>query len=257
MTPERLAQVAIEVAREAGTLALEGFRHRLQVTEKGKFDLVTSYDLRVERLIRERLGRLAPEIPVVGEEEGGDASAKDAWLCDPIDGTTNYSHGHPVWAVSIGALIGGEPVAGAVVAPALALEWSGFRGGPALRNGVPCQVSETPDIEHALLATGFPRDRSREPDNNFATFERVKKVCQGVRRCGAAAIDLCFVADGTYDGYWERKLAPWDLAGGSAVVLAAGGRVSHLDGGPVLLEIGHVLADNAVLHEVLLGLVGQ
>jgi myo-inositol-1(or 4)-monophosphatase len=245
------------VAREAGQHALGGFRQRMQVTEKGKYDLVTAFDLSVEQLVRERLASLTPDLPVVGEEEGGDTLRASAWFCDPIDGTTNYAHGHPVWAVSIGAVLDGEPVAGAIVAPALALEWFGHAGGGAWRNGEPCHVSTTGDIEHALIATGFPREREREPDNNFATFVKVKKKCQGVRRCGAAAVDLAFVADGTYDGYWERKLAPWDLAAGVAIVAAAGGRVSHLHGGPVQLANGQVLADNGALHEVLLSLVAD
>jgi myo-inositol-1(or 4)-monophosphatase len=256
-TPKRLGEIALSVAREAAALALSGFRQRIPISEKGKYDLVTEFDLSVERKIRERLAELAPELTVVGEEEGGDVAAGDAWYCDPIDGTTNYAHGHPVWAVSIGALLGGEPVAGAIVAPALGLAWNGHRGGGAFRNGEPCHVSTTSDIEHALIATGFPRDRQRSPDNNFDTFVRVKKKCQGVRRCGAAAVDLAFVADGTYDGYWERKLGAWDLAAGIAIVEAAGGRVSHLDGGPVRLANGHVLADNGPLHEVLLPLVAD
>lgn len=257
MNPERLAEIALQVAREAGQLALGGFRRRMQVTTKGKYDVVTAFDLSAERLIRERLAALAPELPVVGEEEGGDRAQAAAWFCDPIDGTTNFAHGHPVWAVSIGAVLDGEPIAGAIVAPALGLEWVGHAGGGAHRNGERCHVSEVSDIEHALIATGFPRERNHAPDNNFATFERVKKKCQGVRRCGAAAIDLAFVADGTYDGYWERKLAPWDLAAGVAIVVAAGGRVSHLRGGPVQLANGQVLADNGALHEVLLDLVAD
>jgi myo-inositol-1(or 4)-monophosphatase len=254
---ERLAEIALEVAREAGQLAHGGFRQRMQVTEKGKYDLVTAFDLSVERKIRERLATLTPDLPVVGEEEGGDIALDRAWFCDPIDGTTNFAHGHPVWAVSIGAVLDGEPVAGAIVAPALSLEWFGHVGGGAWRNGEACHVSSVSDVEHALIATGFPRERSREPDNNFATFAKVKKKCQGVRRCGAAAIDLAFVADGTYDAYWERKLAPWDLAAGVAIVTAAGGRVSHLGGGPVQLTNGQVLADNGTLHEVLLGLLAD
>jgi myo-inositol-1(or 4)-monophosphatase len=220
----RLGAIALEVARAAGALALGGFRRRMDVAEKGAHDLVTEFDLASERLIRERLTQLTPEIPVVGEEEGGTPSATRVWYCDPIDGTTNYAHGHPVWCVSVGVLEGDTPVAGAVVAPALGVEWCAHAGGPALRNGEPCRVSETAALEQALLATGFPRDREQEPHNNFETFVRVKKRCRGVRRCGAAAVDLCWVADGTYDGYWERRLNPWDLAAGAAIVLAAGGR---------------------------------
>ena len=257
MTPHQLAEVALRVAREAGAVALGGFRRRMDVTEKGARDLVTELDLASERLIRARLAELTPDIGVVGEEEGGSRSTERIWYCDPIDGTTNFAHGHPVWAVSIGLMDGEVPIAGAVVAPALALEWSGAEGSPALRNGEPCQVSSTSSLEHALLATGFPRQREREPDNNFAAFVRVKKRCRGVRRCGAAALDLCWVADGTYDGYWERNLNAWDLAAGSAIVLAAGGRLSHLDGSAPKLAEGHLVATNGLIHDALLALVRE
>ena len=255
MTPEALGQIALAVAREAGALALGGFRRQMAIREKGTRDLITEFDLASERLIRSRLTELTPQIAVVGEEEGGERDAERVWYCDPIDGTTNYAHGHPIWCVSIGVAEGDLPIAGAVVAPALGLEWSGHVGGPALRNGEPCRVSTTTTLEQALLATGFPREREREPDNNFATFVGVKKRCQAVRRCGAAAMDLCFVADGTYDGYWERRLAPWDLAGGAAIVLAAGGQLSNLNGGPLRLAEGHVIATNGVIHPALAELV--
>jgi myo-inositol-1(or 4)-monophosphatase len=257
VTPSEFAQIALSVAREAGQLALGGWRHEMTVSEKGRADLVTEFDLSVERLIRQRLAVLTPDVPVVGEEEGGERGAELVWYCDPIDGTTNFAHGHPVWCVSIGIVAGESPLAGAVVAPALATEWVGHVGGPAQRNGEPCRVSTTSRIESALVATGFPRDRSRAPDNNFATFERVKRACQGVRRCGAAAIDLCFVGDGTYDAYWERRLNAWDLAAGSAIVLAAGGRLSHLNGGAPVLAEGNLLATNAELHRAMLDLVAD
>jgi myo-inositol-1(or 4)-monophosphatase len=150
--------------------------------------------------------------------------------------------------VSIGVLAAGVPVAGAVVAPSLATEWIGWQGGTARRNQEQCAVSSTDQLGDALLATGFPTDRTRAPENNFDTFVRVKQVVRAVRRCGAAAIDLCFVADGTYDGYWERVVNAWDLAGGAAVVLAAGGRLTSLDGSPARLERGNVLATNGHIH---------
>lgn len=252
---EELAQIAGVVAREAGALALASWRKRIAVAEKAARDLVTEADLASERLIRRRLSELAPELPVVGEEEGGTAGGARVFYCDPIDGTTNYAHGHPIWSVSIGVMDGEEPLAGAVVAPALATEWLGWRGGVALRNGEPCHVSQTENIAQALIGTGFPRQRDREPDSNFASFVSVKRTCLGVRRCGSASIDLCFVADGTYDGYWERRLSTWDVAAGAAIVQAAGGRLSHLDGGPARLAEGHLLATNGRLHEPLRALI--
>ena len=250
-----LTHVALEVAREAAAFALGGFHGVMHVSHKGRADLVTEWDVETERLIRKRLSELTPALPVVGEEEGGSASSDSVWYADPIDGTTNYVHGHPFWCVSIGLMHRGEPVLGAVVAPALRSEWWGSRGGPARKNDAVCRVSTTEVLEDSLLATGFPRDRQTEPDNNFSSFVSVKRVVQGVRRCGSAAMDLCMVADGTYDAYWERRLSPWDLTAGAAIVVAAGGRISDFGGGAPRLESGQIVASNARVHDALLGLL--
>jgi myo-inositol-1(or 4)-monophosphatase len=256
-TPEQLARIALEVATEAAQLLLTGFRKHPRATEKARADLVTDYDLASERLIRQRLAELTPELAVVAEEQGGTpaSGAGRTWFCDPLDGTTNFVHGHHFFCVSIGVAEAGRPLAGAVVAPALSTHWVGFRGGPALRNGEPCSVSETSELGQALVGTGFPSDRSRSPSNNFAAFMRVKQRARGVRRCGSAAIDLCLVADGTYDAYWERRLNAWDVMAGSALVLAAGGELSALDGTPPDLSVGHILASNGRVHRELLTLL--
>ncbi len=254
-TPETLAKIAEIVATEASQIVLSGYRSRPVSTEKGQRDLVTEFDLRSEAHIRSRLAELSPNLPVVAEEGGGTGQAGPTWYCDPLDGTTNFVHGHPFWAVSLGVLDHGEAIAGAVVAPCLDTRWTGYRGGPALRNGKPCRPSETERVSHALLATGFPTDRERAPDNNFDSYVAIKKVAQGVRRCGSAAVDLCFVADGTYDGYWERRLNAWDLAGGAAVALAAGVTLTALGGGPPVLEVGHILASNGKIHAELSALL--
>ncbi|MBX3182894.1 MAG: inositol monophosphatase [Polyangiaceae bacterium] len=261
-----LSEVAAEVAREAAALVLTGWRSRPDVRLKHPKDLVTEWDLRSEALIVERLGARAP-FPVLGEEGGLMGSMADGpadstadrsgptWVCDPIDGTTNFAHGHPIWCVSIGLMQGGAPLVGAVAAPTLATDWRGYVGGPALRSGEPVRVSATQELGQALIATGFPPDRERAPDNNFASFERVKRRARAVRRCGSAALDLCFVADGTYDGYWERRVCVWDLAAAAAVHLGAGGELTALSGGPVKLEQGHVLATNGRIHAELLSVL--
>ncbi len=271
---EELSRVAAEVAREAAALVLTGWRSRPDVRLKHPKDLVTEWDLRSEALIVERLRARAP-FPVLGEEgglmgsvadeaAGGPASqpedsladyAGPTWVCDPIDGTTNFAHGHPIWCVSIGLMQGGAPLAGAVAAPTLSADWRGYLGGPALRSGEPARVSRTQELGQALIATGFPPDRERAPDNNFESFERVKRRARAVRRCGSAALDLCFVADGTYDGYWERRVCVWDLAAAAAVHRAAGGELTALSGGPVKLEQGHVLATNGRIHAELLSVL--
>jgi myo-inositol-1(or 4)-monophosphatase len=246
-----LALIAERVAGEAGLLAARGFRRPQAVTHKSMLDLVTESDMASEDLIRERLTKETPAIPVVAEERGGTPSPDLSWYVDPIDGTTNYAHGHPVWCVSIGLVSAGDFVAGAVAAPAIQTSWLGGAGLPARRNGELCAVSETTELDQALLATGFPYDRRTSPENNFAAFVALKKLAFGVRRCGSAALDLCFVADATYDGYWERKLAAWDFAAGAAIVLAAGGRISDLRGAGVDLGLGNIMATNGQLHEAL------
>jgi len=256
-SPEELAQIAFEIASEAAQVLYAGFRRHPAVREKGRADLVTEYDLASEQLIRKRLAERTPGLAIVGEEQGGAPALGDdlTWYCDPLDGTTNFVHGHFFFCVSLGVAEAGVPIAGAVVAPALATHWRGFRGGPALRNGEPCRVSETTELDRALVATGFPSDRSRSPENNFSAFTNVKPRVRGIRRCGSAAIDLCLVADGTYDAYWERRLNAWDVMAGSALVLAAGGMLSALDGTPPDLSVGHILASNGRIHRDLSNLI--
>lgn len=254
MNPEeakRLASLAQDVARAAGRTALAGYRKGGKVERKQATELVTEYDFESERVIREGLASIAPPIPLVAEEAGGTFDGDRVWYADPIDGTTNFAHGHPFWAVSIGLVVEGVPVLGAVVAPALGLEWLGWRGGPALRNGEVCRVSDTGELRDALLATGFPYDRQTSADDNLDAFGAMQKLAVGIRRCGSAAIDLCLVADGTYDGYWEKKLRPWDIAAGMALVGAAGGVTTCMRGGPPDLLQGHVIASNGLLHEAL------
>jgi myo-inositol-1(or 4)-monophosphatase len=252
----RLTEIALEVASEAAAYALSGHRSVIEPTEKGRADLVTQYDTGSERLIRQRLAERTPELAIVGEEQGG-APRGPTWYCDPIDGTTNFVHGHPFFCVSIGLMDAGEPLLGAVVAPALQLRWSGYRGGDALRNGQPCRVSPTPALSGALIATGFhPQVLARPNDDHPAAFRRVLgSGVHGVRICGSAALDLCLVADGTYDAYWEGKLHAWDTVAGAAIVLAAGGRITDLKGRSPDLSIGHILVSNGALHEQLLALL--
>jgi myo-inositol-1(or 4)-monophosphatase len=212
-----------------------------------------------------RLASLSPGIPVVGEEGSGlEAQGRSGlvWYVDPLDGTTNFVHGHPFWCVAVGLMEDDLPVAGAVVAPVIGVRWRGFvpptpgpaggRGSTSSRNGATCSVSAAADLDDALVATGFPSERDHAPHNNFDSFIAVKRAVQAVRRCGSAAMDLCLVADGTYDAYWERSLHAWDTVAASAIVLGAGGVISALDGGAPDYHIGHVVASNGLLHTALL-----
>jgi myo-inositol-1(or 4)-monophosphatase len=256
-----LLEVARDVAREAAALVMQGHRTSVAVTEKGRADLVTAYDLASEQLIRAQLAARTPEIALVGEEQGGELGDQLTWVCDPIDGTTNFVHGLPFFCVSIGLFERGRAVLGACVAPALGVSWYGGEGLGAFRQAgsappEPCRVSATCELAHALVATGFhPQSRGKPPHDNLASFSNVMQAVRDVRRCGSAALDLCMVADGTFDAYWERMLHPWDLMGGAAIVLAAGGRITHIDGGLADLRKGHLLASNGLIHEPLRALL--
>jgi myo-inositol-1(or 4)-monophosphatase len=252
-----LMQAALDGARAAAALVEKGWRRHPVVGQKrAPVDLVTRFDHESETLLRRALTGTTP-FPVVGEEEGGERDGgtqgrgSATWYVDPLDGTTNFVHGHPFWCVSIGLIAGADPLLGVVVAPSLGLEWTGCVGDGARRGGAPCRVSDVGRLDEALLATGFPYDRRTSEDNNFDAFVSIKKKCQAVRRCGSAAIDLCLVADGTYDGYWEKKLGAWDVAAGSAIVLSAGGRISDYDGRPADVTRGAVVATNGRIHEEL------
>jgi myo-inositol-1(or 4)-monophosphatase len=251
-----LLSAALEAARAAAAHVETGYRKR-PVTEhkRARIDLVTRFDRESEEIVRQRLAS-ATGLPVVGEETGGQRAPgahAATWYVDPLDGTTNFVHGHPFWCISVGLMAGAEPVLGVVVAPALRLEWTGVSGEDARRNGEPCCVSDVARLADALLATGFPYDRHAAKDNNFDAFVTIKKKAQAVRRCGSAAIDLCLVADGTYDGYWEAKLGAWDVAAGSAIVLAAGGRITDYAGRAVDVTLGSVVATNGHIHRELVG----
>lgn len=254
-----LAADCLEIATRASHVARSGFGTRPAVATKSANDYVTQWDVATQELALALLAERYPGVPVAGEEDGVDRQASVmevplAFAVDPIDGTTNFAHGHPFWCVSIGVIAQGAPIAGAVVAPALALSWHGWvaadgSGGSVFRNGEPRRVSGTSALGDALVATGFPPVRDKAPANNFDSFMSVKRVARAVRRCGAAAIDLCFVADGTYDAYWERRLHLWDAAAGAAFVVGAGGSVTALDGAsPAQLDRGHIIASNGRLH---------
>jgi myo-inositol-1(or 4)-monophosphatase len=265
MTPDtvdgrrELLALALTAAREAAVLIHKGWRKHPVIEHKGAIDLVTSYDRESEDLLRRRLTAAVP-FAIVGEEEGGTCALGEegaTWYVDPLDGTTNFVHGHPFFCVSIGLFVGPAPVLGVVVAPALQTEWTGGIGLGATRSGEPCVVSGVGQFEDALLATGFPYDRRTSLENNFDAFVAIKKQVQAVRRCGSAAIDLCFVGDGTYDGYWERKLRPWDMAAGAAIVRAAGGRVTTFEGADEDLIVGDVVATNGRIHDALVAALGR
>jgi len=253
----RALEVAERVAREAGALVMQGWRAGGDVTRKGRFDLLTEYDLGSERLIRDRLVQEFPEHRIVGEENAESGEGEFVWYVDPIDGTTNFVHGHFFFAVSIALYHGSQGLAGVVHAPALGVTWKGAKGLGAFRNGERCSVSVRDHLEEALCATGFPYDRWSNPDNNHAELALFLQRARGIRRCGAASIDLCLVADGTYDIYWEQALNAWDMCAGALLVLEAGGQLSTYEGQPADPRTGKLVASNGLLHEAAVRTIGE
>jgi len=249
--------VAERVAREAGELVMKGWRQGAEVSRKGLFDLLTDYDLRSEGLIRDRLSREFPGHRIIGEEGAESGEGELVWYVDPIDGTTNFAHGHFFFAVSVALYRGSEGLAGVVHAPALGTTWKAAKGLGAFRNDERCTVSTRGQLEEALCATGFPYDRWSNPDNNHAELALFLKRARGIRRCGAASIDLCLVADGTYDIYWEQGLNAWDMCAGALLILEAGGQLSTYEGLGADPRTGKLVASNGLLHEAAVRTIGE
>lgn len=248
-------RVAKDAAADASRLLLDGFRSGAEVRKKGRIDLVTDYDLASERRLRDRLAAAFPDHRIVGEEGDPQGSGERIWYVDPLDGTTNFAHGHPFFSVSIALYDGDRPVVGVVAAPALGVTWSACAEGGAFRGERPCRVSTTSALSDALCATGFPYDRWDNPDNNERELSAFLRRTHGVRRCGSAAIDLALVADGTYDLYWEQRLHAWDMAAGALIVIEAGGRLSDYDGAEGDARSGRLVATNGALHDATLAVL--
>jgi myo-inositol-1(or 4)-monophosphatase len=254
---------AVEIAREAGKILMQGLGTRPAVGYKSEdINLVTEYDKRSEALIVERLAAAFPADRIVAEEgttAAGDRSdgpgAQRIWYVDPLDGTTNFAHGLPLFSVSIGLVDNTRPLLGVVEAPALGWSFAGTTTGDgSTLNGKPIAPSTTEQLKRALLVTGFPY--SRNPvQTNLPEWGAFTEAAQGTRRLGSAALDLCFVAAGWLDGYWERALHPWDLVAGAAIVIGAGGKATELDGTPFDGVTGRVLASNGPLHDQMIAVL--
>lgn len=240
--------VARRLAVEAGSFLKQGYRSGAEVRKKGVIDLVTDYDLGAERLVRQGLVEAFPSHRIVGEEEEAQGEGDLVWYVDPLDGTTNFAHGHPFFCVSIALFHRDEGLVGVVLAPALGVTWHAAKGRGAFRNDVRCHVSDTSALPEALCATGFPYDKWTNPDNNEREHGAFLKRTQGIRRCGSAALDLALVADGTYDLYWEQRLSAWDMCAGAVLVVEAGGRLSDYSGAPADPRTGQLVATNGPLH---------
>ncbi len=243
--------VATEAALAAGLVLQACWGKLKSVEEKGRpGDLVTEADKLAEAAILDIIRRHFPTHSILAEESGqfGDLDAEYLWAIDPLDGTTNYAHQYPFSAASIGLLINGVPAVGAIFDPFHKELFRGAVGIGATCNDQPIHVSQTAKLAQSLLVTGFAYDRRETPDNNYQEFCYLTHITQGVRRGGAASVDLAYVACGRLDGYWERGLSPWDLAAGVAILEAAGGTVTAYDRAQFDLRSGRILATNGLLQ---------
>jgi myo-inositol-1(or 4)-monophosphatase len=242
--------LALDVAREAGHELLDRLNRPREIAEKSRrADLVTDADRASERIIVARLRAAYPSATILAEESGRhDGSPDERWIVDPLDGTTNFAHGYPLFCISIAYERGGEPIAGVVYAPAMGETFAAERGAGATFNGRPASVSEIERVSDAMTCTGFhPADYER----NAICFAAASRRTQAVRRDGAAALDLAYVACGRYDGFWEFDLSPWDVAAGTLLVREAGGTVTRVDGLPAALDARSILATNGRIQDEL------
>lgn len=246
-------EVAHHAALQAGELIRGKLGTALQIGLKGQINLVTEVDTACEALIRRTLCSAFPDHRILGEEEGeSGASHPCLWLVDPLDGTTNFAHGYPFFAVSIGLEIDGRMEVGVIHDPTRQETFWATRGGGAWLNGHRIGVTDEDELERALLVTGFPYDVRTSPDIHLDLFRDFVLTARGVRRDGAAALDLAYVACGRFDGFWELGLAPWDMAAGSLLVTEAGGMLTDFQGRPLDLRGRDMVASNTRLHKQML-----
>lgn len=248
---------AVAAAQAAGTVLVEHLHRPLAIEEKGRrADLVTVADRASERLIVERLRAEYPDAHILGEEGGvyeplraaEDGGNGERWIIDPLDGTTNYAHGYPLFCISIAYERDGEVLAGVIYAPLMNDLFTVQRGAGARRNGEPIHVSQIPSLADAMVVTGF---KPYDYETNAPYFAKASHIAQAVRRDGSAALDLAYTAMGRFDGFWEFDLAPWDMAAGMLLVREAGGVVTATDGSPFALAGRSILASNGRIHEEL------
>ena len=251
--------LAIELARGAGDLLRGELLGPRRIVYKGSpTNLVTEMDARVEALIVDRLLAAFPGDAILAEERGARAGRSDRrWIIDPLDGTTNYAHGLPLYGVSIALEVAGQVQLGVVYDPSQRELFVAERGAGAVCNDAPLRVSSAATLDTSLLATGFPYDIRVNADNNLREYTAFATRSRGVRRLGSAVLSLAWLAAGRFDGYWELRLGPWDVAAGGLMVEEAGGRLTALNGGPLDLEAPTVLASNGCIHDDMLAVLRE
>ena len=254
-----LLTTAIEVVVRAGDIMMERFGRDIRIDKKGVIDLVTEVDVAIERICRTLITERFPDHAILAEELGGSAvlSAAPCWVFDPIDGTTNFAHGLPLFCASLALEINGVADVAAVYDPTRRELFTAERGGGAFLNGRPLHVSTARELVDSMLVTGFPYDVHSRVDEIVGLFGAFVGRARAVRRLGSAALDLCYVAAGRMDGFWEADLKPWDIAGGALIVTEAGGTITSLSGEPFSSRAGQVLATNRLLHDQMLQVIAQ
>lgn len=244
---------ATELAREAGELQRSKLWQTFRIEHKGEIDLVTDVDRACEELLVNGLKGAFHQHDFLAEENVYlSANASHKWIIDPLDGTTNFTHGFPWFAVSIALEVSGEIVLGVIYHPMMDEMFTAIKGEGAWLNGVPIKVSSRQPLRSSLLATGFPYDSATDQENNFTHFINFQKSTRGIRRAGAAALDLAYVAAGRFDGFWESKLKPWDVAAGQLLVTEAGGVVTGFKGETYSVYEHRIVANNGLIHDEML-----
>jgi len=254
----KFLSVAWQAADAAATLIRESWLLPKEIAHKGAIDLVTSVDRESERKIVEVIRRNFPDHSLLAEEETDYQGTQNnyRWIIDPLDGTTNFAHSYPQFCVSIALEYDGEVILGLVYDPLRRECFRALKGQGASLNGSPIRVSPAAQLDHALLATGFPYDRRDNADYYLTFFKAFLTRSQGIRRAGAAALDLCYLACGRIDGFWELKLRPWDVAAGALIVAEAGGKLSDFSGNKFSIWGDQTLASNGTIHDAMVQIAG-
>ncbi len=253
---KQIRDVGFAAVEKAAGFLCDRFGQSHSIKKKGAIDLVTEADEYAERLIIDTILAAYPDHAILAEESGDVlAQSPCQWIIDPLDGTTNFAHNLPCFSISVALAVNGETVFGVVENPVLQERFWAVKGEGAFLNGKAIRVSSTESLSESLLVTGFPYDLKTIIDTLMARFKRCLEASQGIRRLGSAAIDLCYVACGRFDGFWEQNLHPWDTDAGTLIVREAGGIVTDFSGKPHLRDMKEILATNGRIHEDLMGVL--